>query len=76
MGGESGGESATNVTVDAPSIFSGLNMNNNILSKQITTSHTKVIVISRRLAEAGIENICMQLKEAGVQTNYIYSSFK
>lgn len=54
-GGESGGESATNVTVDAPSIFSGLNMINNILSKQITTSHTKVIVISRRLAEAGIE---------------------
>lgn len=61
-GKKSGGDSATNVTVDAPSIYSGLNMINNILSKQITMSHTKVIVISKRLAEAGISEYLYALQ--------------
>lgn len=54
-GGKGGGsESASIITVDTPSIFSGLNLINNIISKEITMSHAQVILISRRLAEQGI----------------------
>jgi len=53
-GGGGGGESAHIVTVDTPSIYSGLNLINNIISKEITVSHTQVVLISRRLAEKGI----------------------
>lgn len=42
------------ITVDTPSIYSGLNMVNNVISKEINMSHAKVIVISRKLAEKGI----------------------
>lgn len=54
--GGSGGEDETTsiITVDTPSIYSGLNLINNIISKEINVSHTKVIIISRRLAERGI----------------------
>lgn len=55
-GGEKGGggESSSIITVDTPSIYSGLNLINNIISKEITMSHAQVVVISRRLAEEGI----------------------
>jgi len=61
-GGESGGgggssgtaETSSIITVDTPSIYSGLDMINNIVSKEINLSHAKVIVISRALAEKGI----------------------
>ena len=53
-GGGSGGSPATNITVEAPSLYSGISLINNVLSKQITMSHTKAIVISKKLAEAGI----------------------
>ena len=49
-----GGESSSIITVDTPSIYSGLNLINNIISKEITMSHAQVVVISRRLAEEGI----------------------
>lgn len=57
-GGESsgnggGGEPTSIITVDTPSIYSGLNLINNIISKEITMSHAQVVVISRRLAEKG-----------------------
>lgn len=58
-GGEGGGgggsvETTSIITVDTPSIYSGLNLINNIISKEINVSHTKVIIISRRLAEKGV----------------------
>lgn len=49
-----GGEPSSIITVDTPSIYSGLNLINNIISKEITMSHAQVVVISRRLAEKGI----------------------
>lgn len=57
--GESGGgggqsESSSIITVDTPSLYSGLNLINNILSKEINVSHAKVIVISKKLAELGL----------------------
>jgi len=60
-GGESGGggggaatETTSIITVDTPSIYSGLDLINNIISKEINLSHAKVIIISRALAEKGI----------------------
>ncbi|HEX2945410.1 MAG TPA: Ger(x)C family spore germination protein [Clostridia bacterium] len=51
-----GGEGPTSIiTVDAPSIFSGLNMINNIISKEINMAHTKLIVFSKPFAERGVE---------------------
>ena len=64
-GGGSGGggeEKAVSViTIDTSSIFSGLNMVNNIISKEINMSHAKVIVISRKLAEEGPSSTSGQL---------------
>lgn len=54
-GGEGGkSESSSIITVDTPSLYSGLNLINNILSKEINVSHAKVIVISKKLAEQGL----------------------
>jgi len=50
-----GGKPISVITIDTPSIFSGLNMVNNIISKEINMSHAKVVVISRDLAEKGVE---------------------
>ena len=55
-GGRGGGGGPTSIiTVDAPSIYSGLNMINNIISKEINMSHTKIIVFSKALAEKGVK---------------------
>lgn len=53
-GGGGGGESTSIITVDTPSLYSGLNLINNIISKEIIMSHAKVVVISRKLAQSGI----------------------
>jgi len=56
-GGGGGGESESTslVTIEAPTIYSGLNMINNLVSKELNLTHAKVIIISRRLAEKGID---------------------
>jgi len=58
-GGESGGggegeKSAIVITVDTPSIYSGLSMFNTFISKQINMSHIKAIVFSKEIAQEGI----------------------
>lgn len=58
-GGESGGggdgeSSSTVIAVETPSIYSGLNMLNSFISKQINLSHIKVIVFSQEIAQEGI----------------------
>lgn len=58
-GGESGGggdseKSSTVITIDAPSIYSGLNMLNTFVSKQINLSHLKAIIFSEEIAKEGI----------------------
>ena len=53
-GGGGGGKPVSVITLDTPSIYSGLNMVNNIISKEINMSHAKVIVISKELAEKGV----------------------
>lgn len=54
-GGSSKSESSSIITVDTPSIYSGLNLINNIVSKEINVSHAKIIVISKELAEQGFK---------------------
>lgn len=55
--GGSGGETLGLVTVEAPTIHSGINIANNILSKRFQLSHTKMIVVSEELAKEGINDI-------------------
>lgn len=55
-GGDGGnqGESSSVISIDTPSIYSGLNLINNVVSKEINMSHVKLLVISKKLAESGI----------------------
>ncbi|MBP7175603.1 MAG: Ger(x)C family spore germination protein [Thermoclostridium sp.] len=48
-------KSATMLTVEAPTIYGGMSIANSILSKKVNFSHTKLVVISKKLAEKGIE---------------------
>lgn len=53
-GGGGGGEKALgSITVESPSLYSGLNMANNSLGKQINLSHAVVLVFSEELAKEG-----------------------
>jgi len=54
-GGSDGSEATTTIVVETPSIFSGLNMANNSLSKKLNLAHAKVMVFSKELAQEGIE---------------------
>jgi len=54
--GESGGMGSVSVmTVETPTIYSGLNMVNTYVSKQLNLSHVKTIIFSEELAMEGIE---------------------
>ena len=55
--GGTGGETLGLVTVEAPTIYSGINVANNIVSKRFQLSHTKIIVISEEIAREGINDI-------------------
>lgn len=51
-------EKSTNiVTVAAPTILGGINVINSLISKRVNFAHAKLIVISKDLAEQGIEKI-------------------
>lgn len=49
-----GAESTDTITVEARTILSGLNMVNSFISRQISVSHLKAVVISEELAREGI----------------------
>ncbi len=54
-GGGGGGEPPySNVTVEAPTLYAGINMINTFVSKQINMSHNKVVVFSKELAQEGL----------------------
>lgn len=55
--GGTGGETLGLVTVEAPTIYSGINVANNIVSKRFQLSHTKIVVISEEIARVGINDI-------------------
>ncbi len=55
--GGKGGDIVENITIEAPNIYSGINVANNILSKKFTLSHAKLVVFSEEVAKEGIEEI-------------------
>lgn len=55
--GGTNGETLGLVTVEAPTIYSGINVANNIVSKRFQLSHTKIIVVSEEIAREGINDI-------------------
>lgn len=69
-GGGNGNKSVSITTIETPSIFSGLNMTNSFLSKQLELSHAKVLVFSEELAREGIQKYVNALKRfRGVRGN-------
>ena len=54
-GGGEGSDSSFITTIETPSLYSGLNMANNYISKQLNMSHAKVIVISEEIAREGVK---------------------
>jgi len=53
-GGGGGNEKSSIVTVETPSLYAGLNLINNSVSKEINLSHAKLIVFSEELAKEGL----------------------
>ena len=55
--GGSGGQIVENITVEAPSMYSAVKNANTIVSKTMSLSHAKVIVVSEEIAKAGLDEI-------------------
>jgi len=63
-------------TVEAPSIYSGLNMINSYVSKQLNMSQIKVLVFSEELAREGIEKYINALMREENSTSFLCNSGK
>ncbi|NLM27045.1 MAG: Ger(x)C family spore germination protein [Clostridiaceae bacterium] len=57
VGGEIGevDKSTTLIIVEAPTIYGGVSIVNSLISKRINFSHTKLILISKEVAQEGVE---------------------
>ncbi len=55
-GGGSGEKTSSILTLETPSIMAGLSLANNVVSRQVSIAHAKVIVFSSELAREGISN--------------------
>lgn len=56
-GGEGGPDIIQNMTVEAPNIYSAINIANHIVSKKFSLFHTELIVFSDEIAKDGIGDI-------------------
>lgn len=52
--GGSGGNIVENITVEGPTIYSGLNSADAIVSKDLSLAHAKIIVVSEEIAREGL----------------------
>ncbi len=52
--GGSGGNIVENITVEGPTIYSGLNSADAIVSKDLSLAHAKIIVVSEEIAKGGL----------------------
>ncbi len=52
--GGSGGNIVENITVEGPTIYSGLNSADAIVSKDLSLAHAKIIVVSEEIAREGV----------------------
>ncbi len=55
--GGSGGDIVENITVEAPTIYSAINNADSIISKDLSLSHAKIIVVSEDVAKEGLHGI-------------------
>lgn len=55
--GGQGGEIIQNITVEAPTVYAGIDTANFIMSKMISLSHVKLFVFSEEIAKEGIADI-------------------
>ncbi len=55
--GGSGGDIVENITVEAPTIYMGISNANSIVSKDLSLSHAKVIVVSEEIARDGLGGV-------------------
>jgi spore germination protein KC len=60
-GGGEGEKSTVSLTLDTPTIMSGLNMANNYVSKQMDLSHANLMIFSEELARGGISKYIFAL---------------
>ncbi|MDO5398619.1 MAG: Ger(x)C family spore germination C-terminal domain-containing protein [bacterium] len=56
-GGKGGEEIVENIQVEAPDIYSAVNIANHLISKRFSLSHMKLIVFSREAAQNGIKDV-------------------
>lgn len=56
-GGKEGSDIVEIISIKAPTIYSAVNIANQIVSKKFTLAHTKLIVVSDEIAKSGISNL-------------------
>ena len=56
-GGKEGSDIVEIISIKAPTIYSAVNIANQIVSKKFNLAHTKLIVISDEIAKSGISNL-------------------
>ncbi len=56
-GGKEGSNIVDVINVKAPTIYSGINIANQVVSKTFTLAHTKLIVVSEEIAREGVRDI-------------------
>lgn len=56
-GGKEGSNILEMINVTAPTVYSGVNIANQVISKRFTLAHTKLVVISDELAKKGVKNL-------------------
>ncbi len=56
-GGKSGSKIVENIVVEAPNIYSAVGIANNIISKNFSLAHAKLIIFSEEIAKEGLKDI-------------------
>lgn len=56
-GGKEGSDIVETISVKAPTVYSAVNIANQVVSKNFTLAHTKLIVISDSLAQLGVRDL-------------------
>lgn len=63
-GGKGGKNIVENIAIEAPDIYSAINMANHLISKHFSLSHAKIAVFSSEVAKDGIKNIMETLNRS------------
>ena len=66
--GGSGGNIVENITVEGPTIYSGLNSADAIVSKDLSLAHAKIIVVSEEIAREGLSGFAEVISRKEVKS--------